>query len=276
MSRLAHFLLEHPELPVSHSISSLAQQSGVSSPTITRFCKVIGYDGYTQLRVGAAADLGRSAGQHAIAGVPGVMANPAMGDEELLRTFLATHIQALQASADLVDLTSFRQAATLIASSRQVDAYGVGGSSQIAQGLVDRLYQIGINARAWSDLQMGIMSAAGLDETAVAIGVSSSGTTGETVEMLRVAHSAGARTVAITSDPGSVLAATADVVIRTAPPDDGLDLGAMASSHTQIFAADLLYVLTSWEDRDRSTRYTQAGVDAVRRHRGSGEIPRHD
>ncbi|MFC4138258.1 MULTISPECIES: MurR/RpiR family transcriptional regulator [unclassified Microbacterium] len=267
MAKLAQFLLENPELPAELSIAELAARSGVSSPTITRFCKLIGYGGYTQMRVGAAADLGRTAGQDAIAGVPGVMANPEMGDQELLRTFLSTHIRALQTSADLVDLRDFRSAAQLIAGSEHVDVYGVGGSSSIAKGLVDRLYQIGINARAWSDLQMGIMSASCLTGSAVGIGVSSSGHTTETVEMLAVARSAGAGTIAITSDPASPLAAIADVVIRSAPADDYLDLGAMASSHTQLFAADLLYVLTSWQDRERSARFTREAEATVQRHR---------
>ncbi len=272
MARLAAFLLENPELPVTLSIAELAERSGVSAPTITRFSKLIGYGGYVQLRVGAAADLGRSVAQDGLAGIPGVMVNQGMSDQELLKTFVATHIQALQASADLVDLPSFRQAARMIAESDHVDVYGVGGSSSIAGGLVDRLYQIGVNARAWSDLQMGIMSAACLGEASVGIGISSSGATAETVEMLTGAHAAGARTVAITSDPASPITKVADVVIRTAPPDDYFELGAMASSHTQVFAADLLYVLASWHDRDRSAWFAQRARESVRRHRGVEQL----
>jgi DNA-binding MurR/RpiR family transcriptional regulator len=272
MAKLATFLLENPELPVNSSIAELAERSGVSTPTITRFCKVIGYGGYVQLRVGAAADLGRTVGQNGLAGARGVMVRPDMSDQELLRTFLSTHIHALQASADLVDLPSFRRAARMVAESRQVDVYGVGGSSSISDGLVDRLYQIGINARAWSDLQLGIMSAACLDPSAVAIGVSSSGATAETVEMLSVARFAGAKTIAITSDPASPLAGQADVVIRTAPADDYLELGAMTSSHTQVFAADLLYVLASWHDRERSERFALNTRETVQRHKLSQQL----
>jgi DNA-binding MurR/RpiR family transcriptional regulator len=269
MAKLALFLMDNPELPAKLAIADLAVRSNVSAPTITRFCKLIGYAGYTQLRVGAAADLGRLAGQDGLAGVPGVIVNQGMSDQELLKTFVATHIQALQASADLVDLPSFRRAARMISESDHVDVYGVGGSNSIAGGLVDRLYQIGINARAWSDLQMGIMSAACLNAASGGIGISSSGSTAETVEMLSVAHTAGGKTVAITSDPTSPLAKVADVVIRTAPPDDYHELGAMASSHTQVFAADLLYVLASWHDRDRSARFTQNARATVQGHRGS-------
>ncbi|TFV83985.1 MurR/RpiR family transcriptional regulator [Microbacterium sp. dk485] len=275
MEKIATLLLENPELPVNLSILELAERAAVSAPTITRFCKLIGYGGYVQLRVGAAADLGRSVGQDGLAGEPGAMVNPAMSDQELVRTFLATHIQALQASGDLVDMRSFRTAAGMIAASVHIDVYGVGGSSSVANGLAERLYQIGINARSWSDLHLGIMSASSLHATAVAIGVSASGSTGETVEMLRMARSAGAKTVAITSDPRSQLADLADVVIRTAPGDDYLDLGALTSSHTQVFAADLLYLLVSWIDPERSQRYAENARAAVQRHKVLGRNRRH-
>jgi DNA-binding MurR/RpiR family transcriptional regulator len=267
MQKLAQLLLESPDLPINLSIGELADRAGVSAPTITRFSKLIGYGGYVQLRVGAAADVGRSVAQDHSSVAPGAMVNPGMSDRELLRTFVATHVHALQASADLVNLDDFRSAAEMIAQSTHIDVYGVGGSTSIANGLAERLYNIGINARAFSDVHVGIMSASGLDPSAVAIATSSSGATKETVEMLSVARSYGAKTIAITSNPMSPLAAEADVVIRTAPPDDYLDLGALTSSHTQVFAADLLYLLVSWHDPETAKRYGAQGREAVAGHK---------
>lgn len=274
MEKIAQLLLENPELPVNLSILELADRADVSAPTITRFCKVIGYRGYVQLRVGAAADLGRSVGQDGLAGEPGQMVHPGMSDQELIRTFLATHVQALQASGDLVDMHSLRRAAGMIAASGQVDVYGVGGSGSAAIGLVERLYQIGINARAWSDLHLGIMSASSLNESSVAVGISASGSTSETVDMTAMARAAGAKIIAITSDPLSQLAGLADVTIRTAPGDDYLDLGALTSAHTQVFAADLLYVLVSWIDPERSRRYSENARAAVDWHKMPGRARR--
>lgn len=274
MLPLARLLLDHPELAVTLSGSALAARGGVSPPTLTRFCKLLGYGGFLQLRIGAAADVGRSAGQVGLAGTPGAVVRPDMEDRELLRTFLATHVQALQASADVTDLRVLREVAALIAVSGQVDVYGVGGSASVADGLVERLYQVGINARGWSDLHLGVMSACRLTPADVAIGVSSSGSTRETVEMLRFAREAGARTVAITSDDRSPLAAGAELVVRTAPPDDYRDLGELTAAHTQVFAADLLYLLVSWHDERRSADHAGRARAAVSRladgHSGSG------
>ncbi|MBT2495637.1 MULTISPECIES: MurR/RpiR family transcriptional regulator [Microbacterium] len=263
MARTARLLLENPDLPISLSIFEFAERAGVSAPTVTRFCKFIGYSGYTGLRVGAAAELGRSVGEDSIVGEPGASAHPEMSDEDVLRTFLASHVQALRASADLVNLGDMRRVARMISDAPQVDVYGVGGSGTVAHSLVDRLYLVGVNARAWTDAHLGLMSGAILPEGAVAIGISSSGETSDTIEMLAEARASGAWTVAITSNPHTTIAEDVEVVIQTAPPNDYLDLGSLTSSHVQTFAADLLYLLASWNREEKKERNAAAAMNAI-------------
>ena len=61
VARVAEYLLEHPQAPLTLSIGELAEQAGASPATVTRFCRTIGYPGYVELRVGIATDVGRSA-----------------------------------------------------------------------------------------------------------------------------------------------------------------------------------------------------------------------
>lgn len=265
MEPIAELLLEQPELAVTLSSRALAARAGVSPPTLTRFCRLLGFTGFAQLRIGAAADAGRSSGQGGWTPELVGVVHPEMNDQELLRTVLATHVQALQASADVMDLQVLRRVADIIVAGRQVDVYGVGGSASVAGGLVERLYQAGVSARAWSDLHLGVMSASWLGSDDIAIAVSSSGASRETIEMLSVARDAGARTIAITSDHRSQLADVAEFVIRTAPPDDYRDLGELTAAHTQVFASDLLYLLVSWHDLSRTADRAGRARNAVER-----------
>ena len=45
VARVATYLLEHPQAPLTLSIGELAEQSGASPATVTRFCRTIGYPG---------------------------------------------------------------------------------------------------------------------------------------------------------------------------------------------------------------------------------------
>lgn len=47
---VADSLLEFPELVVEKNITSLAQSIGVSRNTVTRFCKTLGFQGYTEFK----------------------------------------------------------------------------------------------------------------------------------------------------------------------------------------------------------------------------------
>src|SRR4051794_5189351 len=60
MAKVGTLLLEDPALPLRLSITELAERAGTSPATVTRFCRAIGYTGYLALRVGAAAEQGRS------------------------------------------------------------------------------------------------------------------------------------------------------------------------------------------------------------------------
>lgn len=255
MAHAAQMLLEHPELPVRLSIAEFAEHAQVSAPTVTRLCKFLGYSGYPGLRMGIAAELGRTASMDSLVGQIDANARPDMDDAELVRSFLASHVKALQASADLIDMQQLRRAAKLIANASRIDIYGVAGSGSVGEVLAHRLYMLGLNVNAWTDVHMGLMSAAILPEGAVAIGISGSGQTRDVLEMIDTARERGATAIAVTSSQYSPLAERSDIVIRTAPRDDFLDIGIFTASHVQIFAANLLYLLVSWLRPEHLARY---------------------
>ncbi|MDG4791736.1 MurR/RpiR family transcriptional regulator [Micromonospora sp. WMMD1102] len=266
MAKIGQLLLDNPELPLQLSITELAERAGTSAATVTRFCRLIGYGGYPPLRVGAAADLGRSSALDAWDQVIGYTFGPAQSPAEVLRTLLNVHVGALQATADLVDLALLHRVAATLASSRHVDIYGIGGSGLVAAGMHARLYQIGINAHAWTEVHVGLTSAALLGEGAVAIGVSNTGRTSETVEMLALAGARGAFTVAMTSNPSSPLAVAADVHIQSYAPGEYLQPGAFAAQHAQLFVFDLLYLMVAQQNYERTTSTLAQTTAAVANH----------
>ena len=80
----------------------------------------------------------------------------------------------------------------------------------MAAELQARLYRIGVNAHAWREVHDGLTSAVLLDQESVAIGISNTGRTIETIEMLAQAKATGALTVALTSSQDSPLAGLAE------------------------------------------------------------------
>ena len=131
-----------------------------------------------------------------------------------MRTLVNAHTVALTSTSERLDPALVGRVADAVAQSTHVDIYGIGGSAGMAVELQARLYRIGINAHAWSEVHVGLTSAALLGDSSVAIAFSNTGRTEETIEMLALAKSSGAYAVAVTSDPASPMAAG-----RRRPPD---------------------------------------------------------
>lgn len=263
MSKIAAVLIDDPKAPLRFSITELAERAGTSAASVTRFCRMIGYGGYSELRVGIAEDVGRGGAKAAWIGEIGRSFGPDDPPEDIRRALLNTHVSSLQTTAGLLDMNAAIRVAGRIVKARQLDVYGVGGSALTALETEARLYRIGINVHTWAEVHNGLTSAAILDGNCVAIGISNTGRTDETIQMLTVAKASGAYTVAITGNPDSPLARVAEDVLVAASPNAYLQPADLSARHCQLFVVDLLYLLIAQSDFDRTTRLLAASGAAV-------------
>ena len=267
LARVAEYLLRNPEAPLTLPIGELADQAGTSPATVTRFCRMLGFSGYVDLRMSSATDVGRSESLDSWATEIGSGFGPEDSPEELLRMLIGGHTRTLREATSAIDLAVMMEVSRRIAVSAQVDVYGVGGSAMLAEELQGRLYRIGIRAYAWSEVHIGLTSAAIQDTDTVAIGISTTGRTEEIIQMLTEAGRAGALTVAITNNPASPLAEVADRTIVTSVHEQFLQPDDLSAKHGQLLVLDLLYLLVAQANFDRSSAKLAASARAVASHR---------
>jgi len=268
MVKIADVLLDDPSAPLELSITELADRAGTSAATVTRFCRQLGYPGYVQFRVGVATDSGRGAADDDRwrAEISRTL-DPKDSPEDVSRTLLNAHIRSLRATASVLDLPVCAEVAEQMATGTHLDIYGTGGSAAMAEEMMTRLYRIGVNAHAWGDVHAGLASASILPERSVAVGISHSGRTKETIEMLAKAKAAGAYTVAITSLATAPLAQLADAYLLASVPDRYLHPADLSAKHAQLFVLDLLYLLVAQHDYADTVARIAASADAVAGHR---------
>lgn len=273
VARVADYVLQHPQAPLTLSIGDLAERAGTSPATVTRFCRMLGYAGYVELRVSSATDVGRSTTLDSWVTEIGRAFGPDDSPEDLMRMLIANHTRRLREAAAAIDLSVITEVSSRIAASTHVDIYGVGGSALLAEELQGRLYRIGVTTYAWSDVHTGLTSAALQDPGTVAIGISTTGRTEETIQMLAEAGRSGALTVAITHNPLSPLAELADLRIVTSLHEQFLQPDDLSAKHGQLLVLDLLYLLIAQEDFDRSSAKLAASALAVSSHRRPRRAP---
>lgn len=267
LQRVADLVLADPASVARATIVELAERSNTSPATITRFCRAVGFEGYSELRLGIAAETGlaaRAAGWTVDIGREILPTDPL---DRVLEQIIASNTRALQDTSARLDLHAVDRAATAIADATRVDIYGIGGSALVGAELQLCLHRIGIPSWAWTEVHNGLASSALLGAGNVALGISNSGQTRETIEMLAEASSHGATTVALTSYPRSPLAEVADIVLLTATHETTFRPDALSARHPQLVVLDLVYIAVAQRTHDRSHAAFQVTARAVAGHR---------
>ena len=122
MAKIGTLLLEDPSLPLRLSITELAARAGASPATVTRFCRAIGYTGYLALRVGAAAEQGRSSAHETWDSDIGRAFHPRDTATEMMRTLVNAHTVALMSTSERLDPALVGRVALVTGSSRGIGA----------------------------------------------------------------------------------------------------------------------------------------------------------
>ena len=100
----------------------------------------------------------------------------------------------------------------------------------------------------------------------VAVGISHSGTTTETIEALAAAGDTGATTIALTNFPLSRLASGTDLVLTTSARETNLRSGATASRIAALTIVDCLYLAVAQRDLGRARKAVAETRRAVGSH----------
>lgn len=215
--KIAKRILAAPDDFVRASVRSAAADLGVSEPTILRFCRAVGCDGFKDLKFRLIQELALSQAmtdqnaraKGAVANGPGATGH----DRDNDRVF-DTIIEALTRTRDTFVYKDLLSAAQAIAKAGRVVIYGIGGSSAaLATEAHNRLFRLNIPVMVFTDGYTQRMSAAILAEGDVALFVSSTGRPRELQESLELAKYYKAVCIAIT-DKETPLGRDADICLH--------------------------------------------------------------
>jgi len=258
--RVGDYVLEHPHETVSASITRLARSCQVSNTTVSRFCRRLGAYGYRQFKIALARDLGSPEN------LMYVQVQPGDTLATVTQKIFALNIQALRDTLQVLDLAVLEEMVEIILQARRVDIYATGGAGIAARELHFKCMQLGINANAFLDSQMQVMSAAVLTPQDVGIGISHSGMQRHVAEALKLAGDGGATTVALTSYPGSLLAQVADIVLYTAALGTVIAYDSPSVRNAQLAVVDVIYEAMLMTERELAREKMARVAKAISDH----------
>ena len=261
---LARLVLEDVDFAVNASISDLADRAGVSPPTVTRFCRRLGCQGFPDFKV-------------QLAKMPYVglryfaPETPTETPEEVAEDIVAKAQNALFQMHRQFDLAAMSKAAHLLRGADFIHAFGASGNSaMIAHELHNRLFRLGCPVSASSDHGMNAMLAAAAGPGTVVFGSSFSGRDPMLVRCLDLARGRGVPTIVVTQS-GSPVAKAADVVIAVDLPEGRNIFRPTSTRYAYLAVIDILANLVAYADREKATRILRSIKEELVRRRGGDD-----
>jgi RpiR family carbohydrate utilization transcriptional regulator len=225
--RIAKRVLAAPNEFVRSSVRSVAADLGVSEPTILRFCRAVGCEGFKDLKFRLIQELAltqaksdqASRATHATSATSPSAGGKVPDDDPVFDTI----IEALTRTRDTLVHEDLVSAARAVAKAGRVVVYGIGGSSAaLAAEAHVRLFRFNIPIMVFTDGYTQRMSATILSEGDVALFISSTGRPRELQESLELAKYYKATCIAIT-DKDTPLARDADICLHVGLAASGVE-----------------------------------------------------
>lgn len=258
--KVADYLLGTQENMKELTLEKLARETEVSQPTVLRFVKALGYEGFKDFKYELAGSE-RESGDKFLYGYT-------FSEEDTVREvpakIVGTAMEQIGETVKSISPETLELAVRTITQAKRVAVYYVENSSCTAQDLVTKLMYLGIHCNSYADAYMQSVSAANLTEGDVAIGISYSGYSRLTVDAMEIARRSGAKTIAITNFEHTPIARYSDLVLRTSNRQF-LYGDAIFSRASQLLVVDMLYAGILLSDYRRYTEKLDGSSRVIRK-----------
>ncbi len=204
--KIANYVIAKREELLNISIHVMAKHIGVSSSTITRFCRKLGFKNFNEFKYYVEKELLSPDGK-----VEPLDINDSI--KILKQKIIKFNKEVIEDTLITLQDDALEKAIEVISKARRIDFYGEGGSGATAMGAYNMFLQAGLYCNVFNDAMLQVMSASQLQKEDVAIGITHSGSSKNTVEALKVAKQQGARTIGITGHLNSPITKVSDIVL---------------------------------------------------------------
>jgi len=260
--KIADFILKNSETVVRMSTAELANEAQTAKSAVIRFCKTIGFEGYSELKIVLSGELSKN---KQLNFSPYIY--PDDNVENILDKIFSANVKTLHDTAEKIDRQALKKAIDQIKKADKIYIYGVGTSAIFVNEFQYRLMQLGYNVLAFTDVASMKISTLNLKKGDVAIGISHSGRAVATVEAMRLAKENGAKTICLTSFEKSKITELCDFAIEVYSDEIRYPVEAISARIAHLSVIDTITIALSAEDYDKTlerSKLTHELVNTIR------------
>lgn len=207
------------------SITELAEKINITEATILRFCKKLGYKGYSDFKIALSQEIS--------------IRKPEMKNSIIEKSFNKIN-SALEFTISNLDSSKIKEITKHILSADKICVFGIGNSYVPTMYIYNSLVKEGINIWISTDSHIRKMLALNLTKQDFVILLSSSGKTIEMINIAKVCKKIGIPIAVITNQANSELASYASYLFLSSTKEIEYQGGEASSIVSQTFILDVI------------------------------------
>ncbi|WP_246597243.1 MurR/RpiR family transcriptional regulator [Faecalicatena faecalis] len=257
MKKIADYIIANSEDASREGAHMMAQKSGVSDASVSRFVQIMGYENYKLFQLALVSSLSekpeRKTGNTWMQYSGQMDGN---NTKDVCRTIFQRSIQMLEDTWKNLDISGIENVTKLISEAERIILLSVGRSKVTTEALFSRLYRLGYNVQVFNDPHEQVIITSLVREHDLVIAVSNFGVSKSVVEGVLRANKNGATTVGITSVAQSPLARASKYCIFSAYDYEAGEMGKYyepsCENIPQVTVMDCIYMLLAMQDEKRT------------------------
>ena len=256
---IAGALAEHPEAVTYMTLAEIAKESGSSEASVIRFCKRMGYSGYSALQ----RDMGLALAEDSVSQTEELRVYDSDNMSEIMKKVYQSNVQTLTDTMALAG-EQCEKALEALLKAKSIHFFGAGDAYAVCQLAYMKFKRLGIPCSAEGDVMLQMITASNMSKGDVAIAISYDGRSKNVVEALRIAKQMGGTTISITKKNRTPLLRYTDIKIFIAVNDLSFDLEKVTRRIADQFIMDILYMgymMYSGKNYKEQLKKTQIAID---------------
>lgn len=252
--KIADCIMEQKDAVVDMTVAELADASGTSDATVSRFCRRLGFKSFQSLKMALAKEVMEEQQK-------AVQVSNDIDRRDKAQSFqniLANKITELTETIHMMDEEVLENVLQRLERADMVQIAAVGNTIPVAMDCAFKLNQLGIRAVAGSIWEGEAARAFNLTSSDVLLLISNSGTSKRLYSLAKGAKENGAALIIITNNEQSPLAKLCDYVLVTATREKLLTGEFWFSRITAMMVVEVLYLFLFTSKQD--------AAQCIRRH----------
>lgn len=243
--KISDYILSNPQDLIKSTAIDISKRCGVSSASIVRFAKYIGFSGLDELKISIASKNYDDSKNNI---------NPIISSNDNIYELCDKLMLLIKSSNEdffyQLDKNLLKKSFDIIRKSKSIYILGIGASSLPAYDLFHKLKRVNFNAFFYEDAHLNAEVFNYIGDKDLVIAFSYSGRTKEIIYPVKIAVSKKTPVITITRKKKNPLSSMADIPITVPNNEELTRIGAITSKYSSLIVSDLLYLGCIQKDFD--------------------------